>query len=206
MDREEFERIKEAEKEHLRTKKRLQQTLQTLKRRRRVQDTVRATAQSAGVLLRENDALVQALSADTARANARLELALDDVEAIEHPETPSDPPRPSEATPSADAADDMESRAEQIVQQMKMASGPQHRRRDGERRRTTAERPAHPLETEASRRRHGPDEHRDGTDEDAFEDAEDGGALTDTLPEKTMGRMQAAETEEESKDDAPSST
>lgn len=200
MDRDEFERIKQEEKEHLRTKKRLEKTLQTLQNRRRVRDTVTAMTRSASALLRETEGLVRTLSADAARSEARLEMALDDIEeieAIDHPDTPSDPPMPS--TEAESEADDIESRAEQIVQQMKMASGPQHRRRDGERRRTTEERPSHPLETESARRTRRSDEAADdAAEEDASESENGSGAPPTTLPEKTIGRM-----EDTAPEDAP---
>jgi len=202
MDRDEFERIKQEEKEHLRTKKRLEKTLQTLQNRRRVRDTVTAMTRSASALLRETEGLVRALSADAARSEARLEIALDDIEeieAIDHPDTPSDPPMPS--TEAESDADDIESRAEQIVQQMKMASGPQHRRRDGERRRTTEERPSHPLETESARQTRRSDDAAE--DEEASESAEGQGAPPTTLPEKTIGRMEDTETEDTAREDAP---
>jgi hypothetical protein len=195
MDRDEFERIKQEEKEHLRTKKRLEKTLQTLQNRRRVRDTVTAMTRSASALLRETEGLVRSLSADAARSEARLELALDDIEeieAVDHPDTPSDPPMPST---EADA-DDIESRAEQIVQQMKMASGPQHRRREGDRRRTTEERPSHPLETESARRTRRSDH---AVEDEETSESEDGqGAPPTTLPEKTIGRM-----EDTAPEDAP---
>jgi hypothetical protein len=156
---------------------------------------------SASALLRETEGLVRSLSADAARSEARLELALDDIEeieAVEHPDTPSDPPMPS--TEAGSDADDIESRAEQIVQQMKMASGPQHRRRDGERRRTTEERPSHPLETESVRKTRRSDEAaEDATEQEEASESEDGrGAPPTTLPEKTIGRM-----EDTAPEDAP---
>jgi hypothetical protein len=151
---------------------------------------------SASALLRETEGLVRSLSADAARSEARLELALDDIEeieAVDHPDTPSDPPMPST---EADA-DDIESRAEQIVQQMKMASGPQHRRRDGDRRRTTEERPSHPLETESVRKTRRSDEAADDAAEEDASESEDGsGAPPTTLPEKTIGRMEDTATED----------
>jgi hypothetical protein len=99
--------------------------------------------------------------------------------------------------PSTEAesdADDIESRAEQIVQQMKMASGPQHRRSDGERRRTTEERPSHPLETESTRQTRRSDHAAE--DEKTSESEDSQGAPPTTLPEKTIGRMEDTATED----------
>jgi hypothetical protein len=208
MDRDEFERIKAQEKEHLRTKKRMQKTMQTLKRRRRVHDAVSAMARRAGDLLQETESLVRTLNADAAESEARMELALDtveSVEAIDRPDEPSDPIRqprqPSdEASEAGDALDDidaeMNERAEQIVQQMKMASGPQHRQKQGSRRRSTTQRPSHPTETRQHRRNEGASGQHDdaersrGDDEEADDDVPASGHPTTTLPEKTMGRMQ----------------
>jgi len=194
MDRDEFERIKQEEKEHLRTKKRMEKTLSHLRRRRRIGDAVSAMARSASALLRENDALVRTLSLDAARSQARLDLAIDDidrVEAVEYPDTPSDLPPGRSESRSADDEDDVESRAEQIVQQMKMATGPQHRHPEGERRRTARKRPSHPAETESARRAQ---ESEDSTDEKTSASGDAAGTSATTLPEKTIGRMDDAPT------------
>lgn len=78
MNDEEFQRIKEAEKDRLRAQKRLRSTLEALKRRNEVQSVVRQMGQGAKHLLRETEALAQTLAQQAGRQAARLELALDD--------------------------------------------------------------------------------------------------------------------------------
>lgn len=203
MDRDEFERLKQAEKEHLRTKKQLKRTLHTLKRKRRIQNAVTSMAQRANALLRENESLVSSVSADAARTAARMDLALDRIDAVESVDWPdrtsSTATRSQDWAPDVDAdEEELESRAEQIVQQMKMASGPQHRRGGARRRSATSERPSHPMETDR------PDdtapESAEGESDDAPGDPSVSGTPTQTLPEKTIGRM--TETDDAEEDDA----
>lgn len=72
-----FERIKAEEKKRLRTKRRLQDTLEALKKQNKVQSTVRRMQTAANRLLRENEGLVEGLRTWTARQAARLEAVLD---------------------------------------------------------------------------------------------------------------------------------
>ena len=78
MTDEEYQRIKEAEKKHLRAKKRLQRTLKALKQRNEVQGVVQRMKQGATRLLSETESLVDSLRQSMARSEARFELALDD--------------------------------------------------------------------------------------------------------------------------------
>ncbi len=78
MTDEEFQRIKEAEKKHLRAKKRLQRTLKALKQRNEVQSVVQRMKQGAVRLLDETESLVDSLRRNVARSEARFELTLDD--------------------------------------------------------------------------------------------------------------------------------
>lgn len=77
MTDEEFQRIKEAEKDRLRAKKRLHETLDALKRRQEVQSVVQQMSQGAKYLLRETESLAETLAQQAGRQAARLELALD---------------------------------------------------------------------------------------------------------------------------------
>ena len=110
MTDEEFERIKAAEKNHLRAKQRFQKTMDTLKRQNKVQSTVRQMRAAANRLLRDNEDLVSRVQSWTARQAARLEVAL---------------------TSETEAADDdlteaeeelREARADELVRQYKAAS------------------------------------------------------------------------------------
>lgn len=109
MTDEEFERIKEAEKEHLRAKRELRTRLAALKKRNRVQSIVQDMQQGAQRLLRDTESLVDTLRAQVARSEARLEVAAD-----------------TEAHEDLHEADEAlrEERAERLVRQYKAASGP----------------------------------------------------------------------------------
>ncbi len=78
MTDEEFERLKAAEKEHLRKKKRLQSQLKALKKQQRVQSVVQKMRHGAARLLSETESLVDTLREQFARQEARLEVAIDD--------------------------------------------------------------------------------------------------------------------------------
>jgi len=78
MTEDEFQRIKEAEKKHLRAKKRLQRTLESLKQRNEVQSVVQRMKQGAARLLDETESLVDSLRRSVVQEQARFEVALDD--------------------------------------------------------------------------------------------------------------------------------
>ncbi len=80
MTREEFERIKEAEKEHLRAIRKLKQTVKSLERQKSVNDALTDLASTTGDLLDEHTALVEKLSEQTALQEARFEVAMESVE------------------------------------------------------------------------------------------------------------------------------
>ena len=77
MTHEEYQRLKEAEKEHLREKKRLRKRLAALKKRARSQGLVQTMKEGAQRLLRETESLVDTLRTQGARSEARLEVAED---------------------------------------------------------------------------------------------------------------------------------
>lgn len=76
MTHEEYERLKEAEKSHLRAKKRLQATLDQLKQRDEVQGALRRMKQGAQRVLAETESLVNRLRSAVAQREARFEVAL----------------------------------------------------------------------------------------------------------------------------------
>ncbi|MCS3631035.1 hypothetical protein [Salinibacter ruber] len=78
MTDDEFQRLKETEKRHLRAKKRLQTTLDQLKQQEEVQGVVRRMTQGARRLLAETESLVDRLRGAVAEQEARFEVALDD--------------------------------------------------------------------------------------------------------------------------------
>lgn len=77
MTEDEFQRIKEAEKEHLRTKKRLRRTLKALKRQNRVQDVVRSMTEGARRALQTTKAHIAAVQREQARREAQVDAVLD---------------------------------------------------------------------------------------------------------------------------------
>lgn len=81
MTEDEFERTKESEKNHLRSKKRLQRTLEALKQRDEVQGVVERMRQGARRLLDETESLVDSLRHSVTQREARFEMALDDEQA-----------------------------------------------------------------------------------------------------------------------------
>lgn len=76
MTDEEYERLKEAEKSHLRAKKRLQATLDQLKQRNEVQGALRRMKQGAQRVLAETESLVNRLRSAVAQREARFEVVL----------------------------------------------------------------------------------------------------------------------------------
>ncbi len=108
MTDEEFERLKEAEKAHLREKKRLKSRLEALKKRRRTQSIVQTMKRGAERLLEETGSLVETLRRSVAQADARFEVGLEDEE---------DPIREVEA-------ELREERAEALLRQYKTAQSP----------------------------------------------------------------------------------
>jgi hypothetical protein len=110
MTDEEFERLKEAEKAHLREKKRLQRQLAALKARRETEGLVARMKRGAERLLAETESLVEALRGVDAGRAARLDVALD-----EAGEAPEDPSAPAEAR--------REERATALLRHYKAAEG-----------------------------------------------------------------------------------
>lgn len=110
MTDEEFERIKEAEKQRLREQKRLRSTLESLKRRNEVQKVVRRMSQGAQQLLRKTGELADKLASKAARQAARLEVAVDE--------------QSEEASLYEDEEILREERAEAVLDRMKTADEP----------------------------------------------------------------------------------
>jgi hypothetical protein len=77
MTDEEFERLKAAEKQHLREKKRMRKTLEALKRRNRAEGILQKMKHGARRLLEETESLVDTLRSQVARNEAQLEVAID---------------------------------------------------------------------------------------------------------------------------------
>ena len=106
MTDDEFQHIKEEEKNHLRAQKRLQRTLEALKQRTEAEGVVQQMKRGAARLLDETESLVDALRRTVVQDQARFEVALDD----ERPE--------ADALREAEEAL-REERAEALVRRMK---------------------------------------------------------------------------------------
>ncbi len=76
MTPEEFQRIKDAEKEHLRSLKKLKQAVRNLERQKKVTGAVENISKTES-LIDEHDSLVEKLAIETAHNEARLEVALE---------------------------------------------------------------------------------------------------------------------------------
>jgi len=109
MTDDEFERLKAAEKEHLREKKRLRNQLSALKKRRRAQGLVQKMRRGAERLLRETDSLVGTLQKQIARDEAQLEVAAEADDRVDDLHEAEEALR--------------EERAESLVRQYKAATG-----------------------------------------------------------------------------------
>jgi hypothetical protein len=176
MTRDEFEKIKEAEKKRLRMQKRLRALKASTERQTRAASLVRKMKHAGASLLRDTQSLVDSLSSEVAKSQARLEVALDDAE----------DDRDREATPASSASDEdvaafeekqssdaRSERARRLVQQFRESVQPT---------RGTSRGDASPSETQA--------DDAGSTDRSPREDAPDGDASQDdALPDKTIGRM-----------------
>lgn len=161
MTDEEFERLKEAEKEHLRAKKKLQEALQSLQRKQRVRETVNRMARSAQSALDRASDLIGRLTTEAAHDEARLDVALD----------ASDDAASDDAEIEVFEAKRRAARARTLIRQMKQAEG------------AAAPRRAHRTPPHASP---ASDEHTpDATESDDDRST----SSSDDLPEKTIGRM-----------------
>ena len=118
MTDEEFERLKAAEKEHLRTKKRLRATLDAVKRRTQSERVVQRMKRGAERLLGETESLVDALRRAVAQGTARLEAAFEDDRSRD---------------PDLDEAEEAlrEARAEALLRRYKAAQSTTHRTQSG---------------------------------------------------------------------------
>ena len=115
MTPEEYERIKEAEKEHLRKLKQLKQQVRDLERKKKVADALDDMVKAPGEdILGTHEEMMGKLQEETALREARLEIALEEqgLDAA----TPAEPAGPSEE-------ELQKARAEALVKQMKTQMG-----------------------------------------------------------------------------------
>lgn len=81
MTPEEYERLKEAEKEHLRKMRRLKQAVHELERQKKVSKAVRGITDEPRRLLDEQEELVDRIAMEAAMSEARLDIALESADA-----------------------------------------------------------------------------------------------------------------------------
>jgi len=184
MTEEEYNKIKEAEKRRLRAKKRLKQLQQTSKRSSDTASLVAKMKQAGASLLRDTRSLVDKLSADVARSQARLEMVLSDVEGLD--ETDVDEADAAESRRKGAGADSLrryeetqrEARADAIVRQMRASTQTAG---------SVSSRTPRPDNPEGTAEQTSSTTSRDETDlqdQDASPENPD-----DDLPDKTIGRM-----------------
>ena len=168
MTNEEFERLKAAEKEHLRAKKKLQATLKSLRRKQTVRSAVDRLAQSAQSALDRASDLIGQLTRETAHDEARMDMALDD-ELRDAPSSSDSDVEDYEAEQDADRARDLVRK----MKQMQRVPPPPI--------------PSAPSGGSANTKK------SDENDDDATSSADDlstsSSGHDDDLPEKTIGRM-----------------
>ena len=135
MTPEEYQRIKEAEKAHLRKVKELKRAVRTLGRQQRLTKAVESLT-GGRAKLDENEALIEQLALDTARSEARLDIALEGASEAERA-----------ALEAAREEELRRLRAAELLRQMKQEiAGPQERAGDPEVRAREAATQADPAE------------------------------------------------------------
>ena len=179
MTREEFEKIKEAEKEHLRALRKLKQTVRDLEKRKSVNTALTDMASKTGSLLDEHTALVEKLSEETAMQEARFEVALESID-----DSPELDAKQQALQDEADLAklevERQQSRARDLVRQVKLQMGT-----PGTEEEMKAGRP-----TEAdSDRTIGRGPTGGGEAKPVDKESDDDEEQDDPIPEKTIGRM-----------------
>ncbi|NBC16760.1 MAG: hypothetical protein GVY18_05505 [Bacteroidetes bacterium] len=176
MTPEEYQRLKEAEKEHLRKLKKLKDTARSLARRNKVARTLGDMVSTSRDALDAQEQMVSDLAQETARQEARLELALE-AQADRDTDAAVD-----EDQALAEADEELAAvRAKQLLHQIKqqmgvVADAPDASEDTSERSATASE----PSKTLGPRRTAAPPS-ESTPEEEASDD--------DPLPDKTIGRM-----------------
>jgi hypothetical protein len=174
-----YESIKRAEKERLRAKKRLQKLVQQVRRERKSTSIVQSMIDAGRSLLDETSAWTDRLTADAARAEARMDVSLEASDATRSS------PTSSKGDVEAYEADEAEARADQLVRQIRAATQPRRLRDDAGSSRRTRGTDAAPNPSMAS---------KTATDDAAASGDRSGQESNqepdqDALPDKTIGRM-----------------
>ena len=164
MTPEEYERIKESEKQHLIAIKKLKDKLRQVERQNSINKAMNEIAGAPGEdILNTHEEMVDKLAMDAVHQEARLEIALS---AQKEQEEQLEEMSPS---PEENDAELQKIRAQELVRQMKIQMGLEHVKR----------------KQESSQ-----DVREDKQAEDSPEGGQSGSAKpSDSLPDKTIGRM-----------------
>ncbi len=121
MTPEEYQRLKEAEKEHLRKLKELKSAVRQLERQKKVTRAITDITDTPRTLLDQNAELVEQLAMEAARSEAKLDIALET--AAEREAAPSSSPQPPIG--EAEAEEEMRRlRAQQLLRQLREETAP----------------------------------------------------------------------------------
>ena len=172
MTPEERERFKEAEKEHLRKLKTLKAQAQQLQRRKSVNQALENMVGGAEESFDVHQEMVDKLALETARQEARLEIAMENA-ALEETDRSEPPTRSPEELEEEMVKERAERLLEQMKLQMGMAAPP-----------AQAEMPSKTLSKHAAPKR------PPATPETPVSDAAEKPSPPVDRPEKTIGRMQ----------------
>jgi len=118
MTPEEYQRIKEAEKEHLRALKKLKETARLLERRKSVNSALGDMVGGAQHTQDVHDEMLNKLALETAQQEARLEIALENARLDE-----TSPAEASTRAPEALEEEMLKERANLLLKQMKLQMG-----------------------------------------------------------------------------------
>jgi len=166
MTPEEFEKIKQAEKEHLREVRKLKNAVRQLERQKKISGAISDMTSSLSEKLDVHDDMVQRLAIDAALNEAKLEIALEQTEEADQ-----------KAQLSQDEEDLAKARARQVVGQIRDASESSTSKEDDSRKEE---------ESSSGRRRRTPLTSSSKAESSSKSKTSND---RDDLPEKTIGRM-----------------
>jgi len=118
MTPEEYERLKEAEKEHLRKMRQLKRAVHELERQKKVSRAVRDMTEEPRRLLDEQEELVDRIAMEAAHSEARLDIALESADQ----KAESEPALP---TPEESDEELRRARARELVRRMQAGDAPE---------------------------------------------------------------------------------
>jgi|DEB0MinimDraft_10_1074344.scaffolds.fasta_scaffold01561_7 hypothetical protein len=106
MTPEEYERFKEAEKDHLRKMRALKKTHRQMSRKARITGAVTDMTEGISKLFQDHEEMVERLERSSTISQARMDLALETFEPDDRPSTPSQS-EAADAKPSPDSSPEL---------------------------------------------------------------------------------------------------